>query len=171
MRALYLTGFAIIGLTGCSGGGMTDVDPNGPVVTAADFTLVEGGGWSGNLTYLDYGSEKRVTIPATASVDVISSTTLKYSISYPKEPWEDTKAKIKLSQSGRVLDGHVVMSRETRPDGSVALKTLHQGEDNNQPAEIRLTYVLSASKFVIEKDVRFEASAEFMNRNIYRFLR
>jgi len=63
------------------------------------------------------------------------------------------------------------MSRETRPDGSVALKTLHQGEDNNQPAEIRLTYVLSASKFVIEKDVRFEASAEFMNRNIYRFLR
>jgi len=26
MRALYLTGFAIIGLTGCSGGGMTDVN-------------------------------------------------------------------------------------------------------------------------------------------------
>lgn len=171
MRAFYFTVLTAAALAACSGVDPSDVDPSGPVVTPSDFKIIAGERWTGDLTYLDYSSDKRVTIPANATVEVVSATTLKYSISYPEEPWEDTKAKLKRSKSGRLLDGHVVTSRDLRADGTVALTTLHKGEDNNQAADIRMTYVLSASEFAIEKDVRFQDGAAFVNRNIYRFTR
>ena len=84
MRAFYLTSLAVIGLAACSG--TVDVDPDGPVVTMDDLHVIEGDNWTGTLTYLDYGSDKRVTIDTAATVEIASDTVLKYSISYPKEP-------------------------------------------------------------------------------------
>lgn len=171
MRSLYLTGILAMGLAACSAPAVSSPDLDGPVVKITDFKVIEGDDWTGDLTYLDYSGNKRVTIPTAAAVSITSPTKLKYSVSYPKEPWEDTKATLKLSKSGRVLDGNPVTYREVQTDGSLEILTKHQGKDNDKPAQIRLAYTLSASKFTISKDVRFEDEADFVNRNIYAFTR
>ncbi|MEP3891283.1 MAG: hypothetical protein ABJN69_12560 [Hellea sp.] len=171
MRLLYLTGILILGLTACVAPPATSIPSDGPVIKIADFDVIAGDEWTGTLTYLDYSANKRVTIPTAASVRITSPTQLRYSVSYPKEPWEDTKAALKISKSGRVLDGHPVTYRETQADGSLKIRTAHQGTDNNKPAHIRMSYTLSASKFTISKDVRMKDDTDFTNRNIYAFTR
>ncbi|NNE57050.1 MAG: hypothetical protein HKN36_02985 [Hellea sp.] len=171
MRLLIILGLAVFGLTGCNSGQPTNIDPNGPSVEISDFEVIEGNDWTGNLTYLDYSSEKYVTIPTQATVEIASPTTLKYTISYPEEPWEDSKAKLKISSSGRALDGQAVTYREVRPNGNLEIRTSHEGEDNNLPALIRMTYVLGSAEFSISKDVQLDGETEFINRNIYAFAR
>ena len=171
MRSLYFTGILILGLTGCSAPAVLDTDLEAPVVTITDFKVIEGDDWTGDLTYLDYSANKRVTIPTAATVSIKPPTQLKYSVSYPKEPWEDTKATLKLSKSGRVLDGHPVIYREIQSDGSLEIRTTYHGKDNDRPAQIRMAYTLNASAFTISKDVRYDEDTDFANRNIYAFTR
>lgn len=169
MRTAFLTGFAALGLWACTAS--EQVAPDGPVVTSADFAVIEGDGWVGTLTYLDYTSEERVSIPTTATVEIASPNLIKYTVSYPKEPWEDAKAKLKLSKSGRVFDGHPVVSREDLADGKLTFATEHAGEDNNEAVDIRLTYTLGSSVFSISKDVRAADAENYSNRNVYLFTR
>jgi len=171
MRSLCFTGVVMLSLAGCSAKPSVDYDPDGPVVSINDFTVIEGEAWEGSLTYLDYSADKRVTIPTNVKVSIASATSLKYSISYPKEPWEDTKEKLTISKSGRLLDGYPVTYREKLPNGSLEIRTLHAGDDNGAPAQIRMVYRLSASDFSISKDVREEGAKTFINRNIYSFTR
>lgn len=169
MRMLNILSVFALGLASCSAG--ADIDPNGPMVEIADFNVIEGTDWSGNLTYLDYGSEKTVTIPTTATVEIASANTIKYTVSYPKEPWEDTKAKLKITKLGRLLDGHVVTSRETIAADTLEIQTLHRGDDDGRDADIRLTYNITAKAFSISKDVRFSKEKDYLNRNSYSFTR
>ena len=111
MRSLCFTGLALLSLAGCSIETPKVKDLSAPTVKSADFQIIAGDDWTGTLTYLDYGSEKRVTIPTKAAVHIASSKSIKYSISYPEEPWEDTKAKLKLSKSGRTVDGQMESSQ------------------------------------------------------------
>jgi len=75
MRAFIFTGLTAFALLGCSAA--DSVDPNGPIVTQADFESVVGEDWTGELTYLDYSSEKRVTIPAAATIKLAGSNGIK----------------------------------------------------------------------------------------------
>jgi len=169
MRAFIFTGLTAFALLGCSAA--DSVDPNGPTVTQADFESVVGEAWTGELTYLDYSSEKRVTIPAAATIKLAGSNGIKYTISYPEEPWEDTKSTLKTTQSGRVFDGHPVIARDTAPNGWLTIQTLHQGEDNKKPADIRMSYRVGENDFVIEKEVSYGADGYFITRKSYHFTR
>jgi len=171
MRVLAITAVAALALASCAPQAKLEIDPNGPSVTMADFKPLEGDDWTGTLTYLDYGSDKLVTIPTKAAMTVKSETLLKYEISYPKEPWENTKSSFKISHSGRVLDGHVLTSRKLLYDGNLFLETLHDGEDDERPAEIRMTYIVGSTNFTLIKNVRFDDSEDFKNRNVYAFSR
>jgi hypothetical protein len=171
MRGIFLAAVIGFSLVGCAGGSAADVGPDGPTVAISDFEIVEGDEWSGTLTYLDYDTDKRVTIPTRLTVEISSPSTLRYSVSYPEEPWEDTKAKLKVKRSGRTLDGHPVTFREERPDGGIEIRTEYRGKDNNAPATIRITYVLGAKTFTMSKDVQPDGDTAFVNRNVYAFTR
>ena len=169
MRRVFLSGCAAFGLLACSAA--EKVAPEGPTVAISDFEVVEGDEWVGNLTYLDYTSQKRVSIPTAASVEITGQSTVKYTVSYPEEPWEDAKANIKLSKSGRVFNGHPVITREDLDDGRMTFAIQYAGEDDNQKADIRITYTLAPSRFVISKDVRPTGAEDFTNRNVYLYTR
>lgn len=147
-----------------------DYTEEGPKVSAQDFVAIEGD-WDGTLTYTDYSSGKPTVIAAKASVTLSSNNKIGYTISYPDEPWEDSKSSMKISKDGRLLDGHVISERKTDEDGTLIITTQHRGEDDNRPAEIRQTYGLGTKNFYIRKDVLFDDSDTYLLRNTYAFTR
>lgn len=169
MKELFISGIAAMGLCGCMA--EADVPSDGPTVNSADFEVIAGDDWVGTLTYVDYMSGKRISIQTAATVEIASPSVIKYTVSYPDEPWEDAKAKLKLSKSGRLFDGHPVKTREVREDGALRFTTEYAGEDDNAPADIRMTYQLAAKRFSITKDVRPEGAPDFTNRNVYMYVR
>ena len=171
MRTTPLIGLTAILMVACISEPVQVSDLSLPYITAEDFKIVEGDNWIGSLTYLDYSADKRVTIPASSTVKVSSPTTIKYTISYPEEPWEDTRQKIKISKLGDALDGHKVISRDIRSDGNLEIQTENRGEDDGKAAEIRMTYILGEKAYSFSKDVKVCNETDFINRNIYSFTR
>jgi len=139
-------------------------------VSTQDFIAIEGE-WVGTLTYTDYSSGMPTVIAANASVTSISENRIDYTVSYPDEPWEDSELTMIISKDGRLLDGHVVSERVVTEDETLIVRTQFRGEDDDRPADIRLTYGLTETNFYIRKDVRFDDSDSYLRRNIYEFTR
>ena len=76
-----------------------------------------------------------------------------------------------ISKSGDKLNGEPIVSRETLEDGTMIITTAYRGEDNNLPADIRMTYAVHANKLEIRKEVRFDGERIFLERNAYRLTR
>ncbi len=168
---LVLSGFAFTALVGgCSTTPPNPVETSLPTITAQEFEVLKGD-WTGTLTYLDYGSNKRVSIPATATIETINPTSITYSISYPEEPWEDTKAEFELSPDGRSVNGHTIKVKAINTDGTTVFSTDHRGEDNGEPVSIREVYILGENLFSISKSVKPEGGKDYFNRNAYEFSR
>jgi len=168
MKTTCFTGTLCLLLTACQP--KVDYDVDGPTVGAQDFSVIEGD-WVGTLTYTDYGSGELTVIATKSIVTSISDTKIKYTISYPDEPWEDSKSTIKVSKDGRLLDGHVISERVIGEDGTLIVTTNYRGEDDNRQADIRQTYGLSPTNFYIRKSVKFEDNKAYLERNIYEFKR
>lgn len=147
-----------------------DYAKEGPKVSTQDFIAIEGE-WVGTLTYTDYSSGMPTVIAANASVTSISENRIDYTVSYPDEPWEDSESTMIISKDGRLLDGHVVSERVVTEDETLIVRTQFRGEDDDRPADIRLTYGLTETNFYIRKDVRFDDSDSYLRRNIYEFTR
>lgn len=64
-----------------------------------------------------------------------------------------------------------MIARDTAPNGWLTIQTLHQGEDNKKPADIRMSYRVGENDFVIEKEVSYGADGYFITRNSYHFTR
>ena len=143
---------------------------DGPTVGAQDFSVIEGD-WVGTLTYTDYGSGELTEIATRSTVTSVSDTNIEYTISYPDEPWENSRSTISLSEDGRLIDGHVISDRVTDEEGTLIVTTDHRGEDDNRQADIRQTYSISPTNFYIRKSVRFNANEAFLVRNIYEYER
>ena len=139
-------------------------------MSTQDFIAIEGE-WVGTLTYTDYSSGMPTVIAANASVTSISENRIDYTASYPNEPWEDSESTMIISKDGRLLDGHVVSERVVTEDETLIVRTQFRGEDDDRPADIRLTYGLTETNFYIRKDVRFDDSDSYLRRNIYEFTR
>lgn len=139
-------------------------------MSTQDFIAIEGE-WVGTLTYTDYSSGMPTVIAANASVTSISENRIDYTVSYPDEPWEDSESTMIISKDGRLLDGHVVSERVVTEDETLIVRTQFRGEDDDRPADIRLTYGLTETNFYIRKDVRFDDSDSYLRRNIYEFTR
>lgn len=170
MRSLFYS-LALTGaLAACQADAPT-VNPDGPKATLSDFSVIAGKDWTGNLTYTDYGTSKDVTIRTTATIKPKRPRTLNYTVSYPDEPWQDGKAKIRISKDGRQLDGHEIINRMTGEDGELIFVTQYDGEDDNKPAEIMMTYGIDQSRFYIRKDVKYGTGEGYLQRNIYDFRR
>lgn len=142
-----------------------------PAAQMADFEIIAGPGWTGTLSYLDYTSEARESIPVTVSIDGPSKRSLSYAIKYPGESQYNARETIRLSRGGRRLNGEIVVSRTKNEDGSLEIVTQKPGKDNGQKAMIERRYVLSASKFTIRKNVKFSGAPDFFNRNEFSLTR
>ena len=140
-------------------------------VTAADFAPLSGPEWTGSLTYLDYSSNEPSQIPVSIRFDEAKSRSIRYHIKYPGEAQYNDSVKIKLSKNGRELNGDSITDRQELPDGTVVITTRAQEEDDGRPADVRTTYSLGASALSIRKEVRYEGSTDYLERNIYRLAR
>jgi hypothetical protein len=90
-----------------------------------------------------------------------------YRLRYPGEEQYNQKEKLKWSGDGRKLNGEKIISRSEGPDGTLTLVTRDTGNDNNQPADIRMTYAFSATAIEIRKEVRPRGTDAFFERNAY----
>ncbi len=146
---------------------------NPPRLEPGDLTRLTGAQWKGTLTYLDYGRNKKVSIPSNLTVtgpgaDALSWT---FDYQYPDEPKANSKDAVVVGGGGTIIDGERVAERTTAPDGTLKLVTEKQGTDNDKPSLFRFTYLIGAKTFSIRKEVRYEGAAEFFERNEYSWRR
>ena len=138
-----------------------------------DVQLLTGAQWAGTLTYLDYRSNKKVSIPANLTVkpngDDKWSWVFEYQ--YPDEPHANSSEIIRLSKDGRSMNDEVVLERTSLPDGTVRFVTEKKGKDNNRSAAFRYTYLLNAKNLSIKKEVRYENEKQFFERNEFSWKR
>lgn len=143
----------------------------GKAVTMHELERLEGDNWEGSLSYLNYGSDKRSTIPVRLAVKVLDENSLQYAIQYPGEEDHNAKEQLKLSSDGTHINGYIITSREQTADGTLILTTEGKGRDDNRSAEVQVVYSVAADRFSIRKNIRFESSEAYFNRNEYSFQR
>ena len=132
-----------------------------------DLQILTGTQWSGTLTYLDYRSKKKVSIPAKLNVRANGEDKWSwvFEYEYPDEPQANGREIVRLSEDGRSLNGEAVLERISLPDNTLRFVTEKKGDDNNRRATIRFTYSLNAQRFSIKKEVRYEDEDQFFERN------
>jgi len=142
-------------------------------ITRDELQILTGSQWSGTLTYLDYRSNKRVSIPANLTVrpNGEDKWSWVFEYKYPDEPKANSEEIVRLSRDGKSLNGEVVLERATLTDNTVRFVTEKRGQDNNRGAAIRFIYALNAKTFSIKKEVRYEDENQFFERNEYRWNR
>lgn len=142
-----------------------------PKASLDDFKILVGDNWSGSLNYLNYGSDKRSTIPANLEINLKGERKIKYKIIFPKEPNSNSSDTISISKDGSKLDGQIITDRSIDEDGSLVLTAQSRDYDDNQEADIRTTYTISEREFRMKKDVKFDNDEDFLNRNEFVFTR
>jgi hypothetical protein len=152
---------------------VTSAFPQTPRVRAEDLRRLTGARWTGALVYMDYGSNREVTIRSNLTVTPTpgdeSSWVFEYE--YPNEPKANDKQTVKLGKGGMVIDDETVVEKASLDGGRLRIVTERRGKDNNRDALFRFTYLIGASSFSIRKEVRPERAAEFFERNRYDWKR
>lgn len=140
-----------------------------PRIKADDLDQLTGPQWKGTLTYLDYGKNKRVSIPANLTVtkSTEDKPTWVFEFQYPDEPGANSKKKVHIGKDGRTIDDETIVERTTLADKTLKIVTEKSGPDNDNQAQVRFTYRLSATSFSIKKEVKHEGADEFFERNGY----
>ena len=140
------------------------------LANADDFAVLAGDDWTGVLDYLNYGTDDRSTIPVRMIAREPQGRSMRYGFAYPGEEDKNANDRIRVSRDGRQINGYTIVQRFTDQTRGLVFVTEGSGRDDNQPADIRLTYEIAADRVVISKDVRF-ANGEWINRNSYRLTR
>jgi hypothetical protein len=143
-----------------------------PTLEPAELSLLQGT-WTGNLTYLDYTSKKEVTIKAVIYGWRKNNKSRVWHVKYeyPNEPGYTSSDTYKVSSNGAMLGGLKLLEKTKLADGTLKLVLEEKGKDDNRPATMRHTILLSANKLVITKMVRMEGETDFFRRNEYSMTR
>ncbi|MBI1190877.1 MAG: hypothetical protein GC200_09390 [Tepidisphaera sp.] len=143
-------------------------------VLPADIDRLTGPAWHGTLTYLDYTSNKPTTIRSGLLVTRLpdaDSPAWTFGLSYDEEPKADQGSKVRLTDNGFNFDDAAVTERTIEPDGTVQITTEEDADDNHRPARLRHVLRIGEHECTWQKLVRPGGSAEFFERNIYRWTR
>lgn len=141
-----------------------------PVVTSDDLNILTGKKWTGKLTYLDYKSNKEVSIPADITVEKTEDADAFIFINeYPEEPKANGSETIRIEDNGKLFGNETVTEKISDVEGSLKIVTERDGMDDEKPALIRHTYFISKTKFTVQKDVNFHDGNNFLKRHIYEF--
>ena len=150
---------------------MTPLNADEPRVDASDLARLTGAPFSGTLSYLDYSSDEIEKRPVTIQFNAPRRGRISYEVSYPDNAYYNSKERLVVSRAGDKLNGEPIVSREELDDGTLIIVTAYRGEDNDRPADIRMTYAVHANKLQIRKEVRFDGERIFFERNAYRLTR
>jgi hypothetical protein len=163
---------AIVALAGCSGA-MRGPSTDPPAVRDGDLRRLSGAQWKGTLSYLDYRSNRKTTIPSNVTVTQSAGDPRAWILAYeyPDEPRANSVDTVAVSADGRSIAGETVVERTMLPDGTLRLVTRQAGKDNDRDATFRFTYLIGASRVSIRKEVMYEGSAEYFERNEYAWTR
>jgi len=140
-------------------------------LSSNDLKPLEGGLWTGTLTYLDYSSGKRTSIKSNIAVARSGQRKWSFDFTYPEEPKANSKDDVLLSEDGKTFDGETVLEKTKLKGGATRIVTSRTGMDNDKPANIRHTYLISKTEFSIKKDVKPEGGSEYFERNTYAWRR
>lgn len=163
MKILQITAFLVLFLV--SSAAAQSVMPT-------DLKPLEGGEWVGELTYLDYSSNKKTSIESNLKVAATAdSRAWQFEYLYPKEPKANGKFDVRLSADGRTFNDQMVIEKTKLADGTLQLVTTKEGTDNNKKALFKYTYLLGPTKFSIKKEVKVEGGDAFFERNTYSWTR
>lgn len=144
-----------------------------PKVNTKDLQRLTGAQWIGTLTYLDYRTNKKISILSNLIVTRSAEDKLSwiFEYQYPDEPKANSKDTVTISKDGKTIDGKTVIERTTLAGDTIRIVTEKSGTDNDKSALFRYTYLLSARSFSIKKEVRYEGTTEFIERNQYSWQR
>ena len=147
----------------------TIVNAQKNMVTISELQPVLGA-WQGKLTYLDYTSGKPFSMPANVHVAASGNNILLLEKTYPKEPQANETDTIIISANGKKFDNEKIIAKKT-VNGVLEFSTSVAGKDgnDNKPATIKHTYIISTSLFIIRKEVQFTGTTQWILRNEYRF--
>lgn len=130
------------------------------------------GHWKGTLTYTDYSSNKPFSMPANVTVESDKKDTqILLFYEYPNDSQANSKGKITISKEGSAINGNSLVSRWNLENGSTQFITEANGKDNREKALIRNVYVIGENRFIIRKEVKFETSEDWLQRNEFKFER
>lgn len=128
------------------------------------------GEWEGQITYLDYQTNKPFTMDANLSVRPgRSDWSLILSNDYPSEPKANNTEKIRVTRKGETLNKSRVTVRKELNNGQIEIQTENQGKDDNKKATIRYTYLIGQTSFLIRKEVQFNEEAGWVKRNEFSY--
>lgn len=160
-----ITLLAMSGVGACeSSGTIEQRNLNQLVLQSSDLTGRSGKGWKGELTYLDYSSEERVSLDLTADV-FVKINCINLQLKYPDEPQANSSEEICISEDGRSFGGAPIIALQRLGPDFVALQTRADGEDDGKPALIRKNYILSTSAITYGKEVSFDGGESWTERN------
>lgn len=144
-----------------------------PKINQKDLQRITGAQWKGTLSYLDYRSNKKVSIPSNLTVTRSAADKLSwiFEYQYPDEPKANSTDTVTISKDGRVIDGETVIERTSLTGGTIRIVTEKKGTDNDKSALFHYTYLISAHSFSIKKEVRYDGATEFIERNQFDWKR
>ena len=99
---------------------------SGQSVAEKDLKVLEGGTWTGTLTYLDYGSGKKTEIKSNLNVVKKSDDVWTFAYVYPDEPKANGSSEVLLADGGKTFNGQAVTSK-LRQNGTLQIVTTKDG--------------------------------------------
>lgn len=139
-------------------------------VKGRDLKLLEGE-WKGQLVYLDYSSNKEVTIPVNAAVTRKGKNDFELALTYTNEPSHNGTSLYKLNKPGNMLNNNKLTGKTRQADGSLKLIFEENGTDGNdaKPATFQHEWIIGRKRFIITKRVRLNGEGHFFQRHHYSF--
>ena len=139
--------------------------------TISDFHSLSGK-WKGQLTYLDYNSNKPVSIPANTLFEMVSDSSFDQFIYYTDEPHKNADSRYIIRENGTVLNEMKLVERKEEK-GKLLLVFEYRGPDgnDNRMATMQRVMELTGIELTITKMVKFDGEENYIQRHQYRFTR
>ena len=139
--------------------------------TISDFKSLAGK-WKGQLTYLDYNSNKPVSIPANTLFEMVSDSSFDQFIYYTDEPHKNADSRYTIRENGRALNEMKLVERKEEK-GKLLLVFEYRGPDgnDNRMATMQRIMELTGNELKITKMVKYDGEGKFIQRHQYYFIR
>lgn len=166
MKAIVFVLILVISAAGFNGS-------KSPKIKFGDLKLLTGTKWKGELSYLDYRSNKKVSIHSNLTVtqSTQDKTIWIFEYEYPLEPQANKKVQVQINNDGKTFHNAAVIEKAKLADGTIKIITTEEGTDNDKKAVFRYIYLINKQSFSIKKEVKYEGTNEFFQRNEYSWKR
>ncbi|UOR06518.1 hypothetical protein MUN82_05340 [Hymenobacter aerilatus] len=145
-----------------------------PTITLTDWQPLLHADWHGTLTYRDYRNQQLVALATQLDATQTAPQELLLRYTY-REPDGRTVAGTDhlrvLADGTRIEWDGLLMHlhhKQLLPDHTLQLVLVGEGQDDNRPATIRRTVLLTAQRYSVRKEVRFAKDTTFLLRHEYQ---